>query len=118
MGLSVVVLAAGEGKRFKSAVPKPLHTAAGRPLLWHVLRAAAPLGAERTVIVVGRGADELREAAAGYASGPVAFAVQPEQRGTGDALASALPALPVTGDVLVLYADAPLLEPATLAALV
>ncbi len=114
MALSVVVLAAGEGKRFRSAVPKPLHRVAGRPLLWHVLAAARGLGAERTVAVVGRGADEVRTAVASFGLGPVEFAVQQELRGTGDALAAALPLLPPHGEVLVLYGDTPLLTADTL----
>src|SRR6266545_3963089 len=109
MALSVVVLAAGEGKRFRSALPKPLHRAAGRPLLWHVLAATAGLGAERTVVVVGRGADEVRTAVDSFGFGQVDFAVQPELRGTGDAVAAALPLLPTAGEVLVLYGDTPLL---------
>jgi bifunctional UDP-N-acetylglucosamine pyrophosphorylase/glucosamine-1-phosphate N-acetyltransferase len=115
MSLSVVVLAAGEGKRFRSAVPKPLHVAAGRPLLWHVLAAAGELQAERTVVVVGRGADEVRSAANSFGLGPLQFAVQQELRGTGDALASALPLLgEEDGEVLVLYGDTPLLTNGTL----
>ena len=115
MSLSVVVLAAGEGKRFRSAVPKPLHVAAGRPLLWHVLAAAGELHAEHTVLVVGRGADEVRSAASSFGLGPLEFAVQQELRGTGDALASALPLLgEEDGEVLVLYGDTPLLTAGTL----
>jgi bifunctional UDP-N-acetylglucosamine pyrophosphorylase/glucosamine-1-phosphate N-acetyltransferase len=114
MALSVVVLAAGEGKRFRSALPKPLHRAAGRPLLWHVLAAASGLGAERTVVVVGRGADEVRTAVAAFGVGRVDFAIQQELRGTGDAVAAALPLLPRDGEVLVLYGDTPLLTAATL----
>jgi bifunctional UDP-N-acetylglucosamine pyrophosphorylase/glucosamine-1-phosphate N-acetyltransferase len=68
--LTVVVLAAGEGKRFRSALPKPLHPVAGRPLLWHVLAAAAPLKADRTVVVVGNGADQVTEAVDGLRPGP------------------------------------------------
>ena len=92
-GLSVVVLAAGEGKRFRSAVPKPLHPVAGRPLLWHVLAAAGPLKADRTVVVVGAGADQVAAAVEGFDLGPVELAAQASQRGTGDALAAALPLL-------------------------
>ncbi|HZD73911.1 MAG TPA: bifunctional UDP-N-acetylglucosamine diphosphorylase/glucosamine-1-phosphate N-acetyltransferase GlmU [Actinomycetota bacterium] len=114
MSLSVVVLAAGEGKRFRSALPKPLHRAAGRPLLWHVLAAAAGLGAERTVVVVGRSADEVRAVVGSFGFGQVSFAVQQELRGTGDALAAALPLLPADGEVLVLYGDTPLLTAGTL----
>src|SRR5215207_6501906 len=106
-GLTVVVLAAGEGKRFRSAVPKPLHPVAGRPLLWHVLAAAAPLKADRTVVVVGNGADRVAEAVRDFDLGAVEFAAQASQRVTGDALAAA-------GDVLVLSGDTPLVSTALL----
>ena len=113
-GLSVVVLAAGEGKRFRSAAPKPLHPVAGRPLLWHVLAAAAPLKADRTVVVVGNGADRVTAAVEGFDLGPVDFAVQADQRGTGDALAAAVGLLDGDGDVLVLSGDTPLVSTALL----
>ena len=113
-GLTVVVLAAGEGKRFRSAVPKPLHPVAGRPLLWHVLAAAAPLKADRTVVVVGSGADQVTEAVRDFDLGAVAFAAQASQRGTGDALAAALPLVEEAGEVLVLSGDTPLVSTALL----
>ena len=113
-GLTVVVLAAGEGKRFRSAVPKPLHPVAGRPLLWHVLGAAAPLKADRTVVVVGNGADQVAEAVRDFDLGAVSFAAQASQRGTGDALAAAVGQLPDAGDVLVLSGDTPLVSTALL----
>jgi bifunctional UDP-N-acetylglucosamine pyrophosphorylase / glucosamine-1-phosphate N-acetyltransferase len=113
-GLTVVVLAAGEGKRFRSAVPKPLHRVAGRPLLWYVLAAAAPLKADRTVVVVGHGAEEVTAAAGGFDLGPVDFVVQADQRGTGDALAAALPLLEGDGDVMALSGDTPLVSTALL----
>jgi len=120
MSLSVVVLAAGEGKRFRSALPKPLHPLAGRPLLWHVLAATAPLKADRTVVVVGVGAEEVTAAAERFDVGPLEFAVQPEPRGTGDALATALPLLQQrpASQVLVLYGDTPLVTTALLERLV
>src|SRR5688572_28374947 len=108
--LTVVVLAAGEGKRFRSALPKPLHPVAGRPLLWHVLAAASPLKADRTVVVVGNGADHVTAAVEAFDLGPVRFAVQAAQRGTGDALAAAVPLLEGDGDVLVLSGDTPLVS--------
>jgi bifunctional UDP-N-acetylglucosamine pyrophosphorylase / glucosamine-1-phosphate N-acetyltransferase len=108
--LTVVVLAAGEGKRFRSALPKPLHPVAGRPLLWHVLAAAAPLKADRTVVVVGNAADQVVAAVEGFDLGPVSFAVQADQRGTGDALAVAVPLLDGDGDVMVLSGDTPLVR--------
>lgn len=116
--LSVVVLAAGEGRRFRSALPKPLHAVAGKPLLWHVLAAAAPLAADPTVVVVGRGAEQVAAAVAAFGFDRTTTAVQPEPLGTGDALACALPELPAAGPVLVLCGDTPLLRAATLRSLV
>jgi bifunctional UDP-N-acetylglucosamine pyrophosphorylase / glucosamine-1-phosphate N-acetyltransferase len=115
---TVVVLAAGEGKRMKSALPKVLHPLLGRTLLGHVLAAAAPLRAERTLVVVGHGADQVRAHLA--AEAPDATPVlQGEQRGTGHAVRVALDAVnDVTGTVVVLNGDVPLLRPETLTALV
>jgi len=120
-GTAAVVLAAGKGTRFHSATPKVLHPAAGRTLLGHVLGALAPLGLERVLVVVSPdGADVEAEVAAWDArmTQPVTTVVQPEPRGTGDALDVALRALPdEVHRVLVLPGDTPLLRPETLAAL-
>ncbi|MEH1016713.1 bifunctional UDP-N-acetylglucosamine diphosphorylase/glucosamine-1-phosphate N-acetyltransferase GlmU [Micromonospora sp. CPCC 206060] len=115
---TVVVLAAGEGKRMKSALPKVLHPLLGRTLVGHVLAAAAPLGAERTVVVVGHGADQVRAHLAEIA--PDATGVlQAEQRGTGHAVRIALEAVPESaGTVVVINGDVPLLRPDTVNALV
>jgi bifunctional UDP-N-acetylglucosamine pyrophosphorylase / glucosamine-1-phosphate N-acetyltransferase len=118
---AAVVLAAGRGTRFRSATSKVLHRAAGRSLLGHVLGSLGPLGLERVLVVVSPdGQDVEAEVAAWDAQMPqvVTTVVQPEQRGTGDALDVALRALPedVTR-VLVLPGDTPLLRPETLAAL-
>jgi bifunctional UDP-N-acetylglucosamine pyrophosphorylase/glucosamine-1-phosphate N-acetyltransferase len=111
-----VVLAAGEGKRMRSARPKVLHPLAGRPLLLHALAVARSAGVAGTVVVVGRGGDAVRAALAGEAG--VRFAEQPEPRGTGDALLAARPALPpAAGVLLVLSGDVPLVGPATVARL-
>jgi len=120
-GTAAVVLAAGRGTRFRSATSKVLHRVAGRTLLGHVLGALAPLGLTRVLVVVSPdGADVEAEVAAWEARMPMPLttAVQPEQRGTGDALDVALAALPddVTR-VLVVPGDTPLLRPETLAAL-
>ena len=115
---TVVVLAAGEGKRMKSALPKVLHPLLGRTLLGHVLAAAAPLAADRTLVVVGHGADQVTAHLAEVAGGaePV---LQTEQRGTGHAVRIALEAAPdATGTVVVLNGDVPLLRSETVAALV
>src|SRR5690242_3449022 len=118
MSRTVVVLAAGEGKRMKSALPKVLHPLLGRTLLGHVLAAAAPLAADRTVVVVGHGAEQVRAHLAEIA--PAATPVlQAEQLGTGHAVRIALDAVPeAAGTVVVLNGDVPLLRAETVAALV
>ncbi|SCG52140.1 UDP-N-acetylglucosamine pyrophosphorylase [Micromonospora humi] len=115
---TVVVLAAGEGKRMKSSLPKVLHPLLGRTLLGHVLVAAEPLGADRTVVVVGHGADQVRAHLTEVA--PAATPVlQERQLGTGHAVRIALDAAPdATGTVVVINGDVPLLRPETVAALV
>ena len=115
--IHVVVLAAGKGTRMKSAIPKVLHTIAGRPLLDHVLAAAEPLGLASTTVVIGHQADAIRAA---YTNRPdVGFVVQEPQLGTGHALLMAEPRLrDAAGTVLLLYGDVPLLTTATLEALV
>ncbi|SCG43166.1 bifunctional UDP-N-acetylglucosamine pyrophosphorylase / Glucosamine-1-phosphate N-acetyltransferase [Micromonospora siamensis] len=115
---TVVVLAAGEGKRMKSDLPKVLHPLLGRTLIGHVLTAAAPLGAERTVVVVGHRAEQVREHLSEVA--PQATPVlQERQLGTGHAVRIALEAVPDgTGTVVVLNGDVPLLRAETVAALV
>ena len=113
----VVVLAAGKGTRMKSARPKVLHTLAGLPMIEHVLRAADPLDAASTTLVVGHGGDDVRAALAHRPR--LSFAVQDSQRGTGDALRRAEPALAgATGTLLLLYGDVPLIRPHTLELLV
>jgi len=118
---AAVVLAAGRGTRFRSATPKVLHRAAGRTLLGHVLGALAPLGLREVVVVVAPDGDDVVAEVAAWderITPPLATAVQPEPRGTGDALDVALRALPDdVGRVLVLPGDTPLLRPETLAAL-
>jgi bifunctional UDP-N-acetylglucosamine pyrophosphorylase / glucosamine-1-phosphate N-acetyltransferase len=113
MQLSVVILAAGKGTRMKSSRAKVLHSLAGRPLIEHVLRTVDALKAVRTVLVIGHGADDVRTALAGRTD--LEFVVQSPQLGTGHALLQAEQALAgKTGTVLLLYADVPLLEAATL----
>ncbi|RBQ13720.1 bifunctional UDP-N-acetylglucosamine diphosphorylase/glucosamine-1-phosphate N-acetyltransferase GlmU [Micromonospora sp. LHW51205] len=115
---TVVVLAAGEGKRMKSSLPKVLHPLLGRTLLGHVLAAAGPLRADRTVVVVGHGADQVRAHLTDVA--PAATPVlQERQLGTGHAVRIALDAVPdATGTVVVINGDVPLLRPETVRALV
>ncbi|MFW6437888.1 MAG: bifunctional UDP-N-acetylglucosamine diphosphorylase/glucosamine-1-phosphate N-acetyltransferase GlmU [Armatimonadota bacterium] len=109
--LACVVLAAGEGTRMKSTLPKPLHEICGRPIVDHVLRTLGELEPERTAIVVGVGADEVCAVAGDRA----VACEQAEQLGTGHATQCALPALEgFEGDVLITYADIPLVTAATL----
>lgn len=115
--LYIVVLAAGKGTRMKSALPKVLHLACGLPLLEHVLRAADPLEPARTVVVVGHAA-ELVKARLGSRSGLTAV-IQEPQLGTGHALLQSEPELKgLTGTVVLLSGDVPLLRPQTLERLV
>jgi bifunctional UDP-N-acetylglucosamine pyrophosphorylase/glucosamine-1-phosphate N-acetyltransferase len=115
---AVVVLAAGQGTRMKSARPKVLHELGGRSMLGHVLAACAPLGAGCTVVVIGAGREQVAEHLARIAPGARAV-VQEEQRGSGHAAALALDAVPqVDGPVLLVNGDAPLLRPETVARLV
>jgi len=110
MSLSVIVLAAGEGKRMRSNRPKVLADLAGRSLLDHTLESARALHPDRIRVVVGAGADAVR---ATLADDIEAFD-QPERRGTGDAVATALGGLPANDTAVVLYADVPLVRPSTL----
>ncbi|HSW13834.1 MAG TPA: bifunctional UDP-N-acetylglucosamine diphosphorylase/glucosamine-1-phosphate N-acetyltransferase GlmU [Solimonas sp.] len=113
--LSVVVLAAGKGTRMKSQLPKVMQPLASRPLLAHVLDAAAVVGAARTVVVYGHGGEQVRTA---FAEAPVAWVEQAEQKGTGHAVLVALPQLPAAGRTLILYGDVPLIRPQTLTRLI
>ncbi|MDO9113793.1 MAG: bifunctional UDP-N-acetylglucosamine diphosphorylase/glucosamine-1-phosphate N-acetyltransferase GlmU [Polaromonas sp.] len=116
MAPNVVIMAAGKGTRMKSALPKVLHRLAGTSLLQHVLNAAAGVGALRSVVVTGHGADEVEAAVAGPG---VAFVRQMPQLGTGHAVQQAVPALDDTQPVtLILYGDVPLIRAQTARALV
>ncbi|MGZ6515913.1 MAG: bifunctional UDP-N-acetylglucosamine diphosphorylase/glucosamine-1-phosphate N-acetyltransferase GlmU, partial [Actinomycetota bacterium] len=117
--LAAIVMAAGEGKRFKSSKPKVLHELCGRPLLAHVLDALKPLGLSNTVVVIGRGADAVQQAAETLTKQPLTFAHQQQQLGTGDAARVGDEALgEFDGDLLVLPGDTPLVTTKTLRALV
>ncbi|SDD03695.1 bifunctional UDP-N-acetylglucosamine diphosphorylase/glucosamine-1-phosphate N-acetyltransferase GlmU [Actinokineospora iranica] len=119
--VTTVVLAAGEGTRMRSATPKVLHPVAGRPLVEHAVRAADGLKPDHLVVVVGHGRDAVAAHLAKVAATlgrEVAVAVQETQDGTGHAVSCGLAGLgALTGTVLVTYGDVPLLDTATLAAL-
>ena len=117
-GLACVVLAAGKGTRMRSALPKVLHPLAGRPMVEHALAVARALAPERTVLVIG---PEMEAEAPGLegVGEAVACVVQAEPLGTAHAVAQARPLLEnFSGDLLVLYADTPLVRPETLARLI
>ncbi len=114
--LSVLILAAGEGTRMKSAAPKVLHLAAGKPLLAHVLDAVSALKGAASGVVLGRSADEVK---ARFAGRPLNYFFQKERRGSGHAVRTARTWLARRkGDVIVLCGDAPLVKPGTLKTLV
>lgn len=113
--LTPVVLAAGHGKRMKSALPKVLHPLAGLPILHHVLRAVSAVASQPPVVVIGHGADQVRRAVGQN----VRFAYQQEQLGTAHALSTAEPLLAGQTDlILVVTGDMPLLTPQTFRRLV
>ena len=115
MKLAVVVLAAGQGKRMHSSLPKVLHRLAGKPLLAHVLEAARALRPAQIVVVHGHGGELVRAACD---APDIAWVEQPEQLGTGHALAQAMPGIETGSLVLVLNGDVPLVRTATLERLV
>ena len=116
MPLGVVILAAGQGTRMRSDIPKVLHRLAGRPLLGHVIDTARVLDPAEIVVVYGHGGADVRETFADQAD--LCWVEQSEQLGTGHAVQQAMPALDVADHVLVLYGDVPLVRPETLRALV
>jgi bifunctional UDP-N-acetylglucosamine pyrophosphorylase / glucosamine-1-phosphate N-acetyltransferase len=115
MPLEVIVLAAGQGKRMRSDLPKVLHPIGGRPLLAHVLDAARALAPKKTLVVHGHGAEKVRAA---FTEAPVEWVLQAEQLGTGHAVQQAMKHAGGDGDVLILYGDVPLVRPDSLKRLV
>ena len=109
---SVVILAAGQGTRMRSDTHKVLHPIAGRPMLMHLLSTVEAMGAERGVVVVGKGREQLEAALDGH---DFSTALQAEQKGTGHAVQMAEQALAgFDGPVLILYGDTPFVTEATL----
>lgn len=110
MSLEIVILAAGQGTRMRSALPKVLHPVAGNSMLGHVIHSARQLDPQRIHVVIGHGADVVRER---LAADDLNFVLQDKQLGTGHAVAQALPFL-TAENVLILYGDVPLIEVETL----
>jgi bifunctional UDP-N-acetylglucosamine pyrophosphorylase/glucosamine-1-phosphate N-acetyltransferase len=113
--LSIVILAAGRGKRMQSDIPKVLQPLAGVPMLAHVLGLAAKLAPASIHVVYGHGGERVREL---FDDGRLRWSLQSEQLGTGDALQQAMPDIPDANQVLVLYGDVPLLLAETLRGLI
>lgn len=111
MGLSIIILAAGQGKRMHSALPKVLQPLAGRPLLRHVIDTAHALEADAVHVVYGHGGERVMSA---IGDDTVRWALQEQQLGTGHAVAQAMPPVPDDHLVLVLYGDVPLTRVETL----
>ena len=111
-----VILAAGQGTRMKSDIPKVLHPLAGKPLLGHVVDCARALQPTSIVIVYGHGGERVRAAFADQTD--LGWAEQPQQLGTGHAVQQALPLLPGVDQILVLYGDVPLTQTDTLESLI
>ena len=109
--VQVVILAAGQGKRMHSNLPKVLHPVAGKALALHVVDTARELGAEKLVVVYGHGGEVVRST---LDSADILWAKQEPQLGTGHAVAQALPEISGTGQTLVLYGDVPLTKASTL----
>ena len=112
---SVVILAAGQGTRMKSSLHKVLHPIAGRPMLEHLLHTVDQLGAERRVVVLGTGREQVEQVLARH---PVQIAIQADQLGTGHAVQQAEAALQdFDGTVVILYGDTPFVAPETISAM-
>jgi bifunctional UDP-N-acetylglucosamine pyrophosphorylase / glucosamine-1-phosphate N-acetyltransferase len=113
-----LILAAGEGTRMKSALPKVLHPLLGAPMLHHVVRCALEAGVDQVVVVVGHGSERVEASLASAFGARVATALQPVRRGTGEAAARGLEAVAEgPGVAVVLYGDTPLLRAEDVAAL-
>lgn len=114
MATALIILAAGQGSRMQSDLPKVMHELAGAPLFAHALLAGAPLEPERVAIVVGHGGDLVEKAALDI-NPDISIIRQEQQLGTGHATLQAAPALlDFQGDVTILYGDTPFVSPETL----
>jgi bifunctional UDP-N-acetylglucosamine pyrophosphorylase/glucosamine-1-phosphate N-acetyltransferase len=114
MPVSVIILAAGQGTRMNSDLPKVLHPLGAAPLLHHAMRAAQSLDPDRMIVVAGHGADQVGKAAKAF-DPEVDIVLQAERRGTGHAVQQTAPLLADTpGDTIVLYGDTPFVRPETL----
>lgn len=107
MPLDIIILAAGQGKRMYSSLPKVLHPLAGKPMLQRVIETAIQLNPSQIHVVIGHGGDQVRNQ---LSTLPVQWVTQMQQLGTGHAVLQALPAIPAHHHVLVLSGDVPLIS--------
>jgi len=114
VSISIVILAAGQGKRMRSQRPKVLHCLAGKPLLEHVVRSTFDLSTAAPIIIYGHQGEIVRHTLTNLNITPLTWVEQSEQLGTGHALRQALPHIPTENRVLVLYGDTPLITSETL----
>ena len=115
MGLHIIILAAGQGKRMHSDLPKVLHEVAGKPMLEHVINCAKKLSPQGIHVVIGHGSEQVQAA---ISDDSIHWRIQSEQLGTGHAVQQALPDLQEKHNVMVLYGDVPLITSTTLQCLV
>lgn len=115
MNLQIIILAAGQGKRMYSKTPKVLHPIAGKAMITRVIETAQQLNPKAIHVIYGHGGAQIKAALADL---PVHWIEQTEQLGTGHAVLQALPHLPEKSQVLILYADVPLIQTQTLQALI
>ena len=111
MSLNIVILAAGQGTRMHSTLPKVLQTLAGKPLLHYVIACAKSIGADDISVVYGHGGKEIQ---AMFNKEPIRWALQEQQLGTGHAVKQALSDIPDGNNVLILYGDVPLIRTKTI----
>ncbi len=115
MNLQIIILAAGQGKRMFSNIPKVLHPIAGKPMLTRVVETAQQLNPDAIHVIYGHGGEQIKKSLPDL---PVHWVYQAEQLGTGHAVMQALPHIPPHAQVLVLSADVPLIQPKTLQSLI
>ena len=108
MSLNIIILAAGNGKRMRSALPKVMHKVGGKPMLEHVLISAKKLNPKSINVVINSNIENIKNSFKDY---NINWYKQLEQKGTSDAVNTVLPKLEKSEKVLVLYADTPLIDP-------
>jgi bifunctional UDP-N-acetylglucosamine pyrophosphorylase/glucosamine-1-phosphate N-acetyltransferase len=111
MSIQVIILAAGQGKRMQSSIPKVMHPLAGTPLIEHVLRTAMSLSDQQPILIYGHEGNQLQKALSHY---KLNWIEQTQQLGTGHAVLQAMPAVHSDHRVLILNGDVPLISPMTL----